>query len=118
MGLGPIAARRTGRNVRLRQIVICFLYFKKINSDLFSFRRLPAEKEDLKNEGLMTHKDFVVFFLKKNKVLVFLFMKMRETEKGEVCCFDRLEAALTEAELVVEAVAEDLQAKQELFESD
>ncbi len=41
---------------------------------------------------------------------------MRETEQGEVCCFDRLEAALTEAELVVEAVAEDLLAKQELFE--
>ncbi len=38
-------------------------------------------------------------------------------QKGEVSCFSKLEDALLNADFVIEAIEEDIKAKQELFKS-
>ncbi|XP_006813149.1 putative 3-hydroxybutyryl-CoA dehydrogenase [Saccoglossus kowalevskii] len=62
--------------------------------DVF-YHNLADDKEELKNEGLMTHPNFL----------------------GQVLCMSRLEETVIDAEFIFEAVIDDLQIKQDLFES-
>jgi 3-hydroxyacyl-CoA dehydrogenase len=79
--------------------------------------RLAAEKENLKEDKLMQHQDFLVR-QDRSAVKSKVIFNHRYFAQGGVYCFGRLEdAVVPEVDLVIEAIAEDLQAKQKLMDS-
>lgn len=64
---------------------------KNLNS---VFQRMEEDKKNLREEGLLLHKNFI----------------------GQVLCMSRLEEAVSDADIVIECVLEDLEVKKDLFE--
>ncbi|ELU17936.1 hypothetical protein CAPTEDRAFT_222534 [Capitella teleta] len=58
------------------------------------YQRLEEDKQTLRNEGLLPHKNFI----------------------GQILCLSRLEETVRDADFIFESVVDDLQVKQDLFE--
>ncbi|KAK2192439.1 hypothetical protein NP493_31g03001 [Ridgeia piscesae] len=70
------------------------LYDNNVKSLNSAYMRIEEDKKYLHEQGLLLHKNFV----------------------GQILCLSRLEEAVRDVDLVIEAVIDDLQIKQELFE--
>ncbi|XP_064602416.1 LOW QUALITY PROTEIN: 3-hydroxybutyryl-CoA dehydrogenase-like [Liolophura sinensis] len=70
------------------------VYDSNMNSLNTVFERMEEDKRYLRTEGLLTHKNFI----------------------GQILCMSRLEETVSDADFIFEAVVDDLDVKQDLFE--
>lgn len=70
------------------------IYDNNLNSLNSAYQRIEDDKKCLREEGLMAHKNFI----------------------GQILCFSRLEETVKDADIIFEAVMDDLEVKQDIFE--
>lgn len=86
------------------------------------FPRLQQDKAELQAAGILKHHTFVVRSIRHLQRILGLFGRFfiyddASCLQGQVICLSHLHEAVTNVEFIFEAIKEDLDAKQEIFES-